>query len=218
MNGMLKFLKLDIRKSTTVWVVLFFIEAIILFTLVHYQSIVFAFYLSIMEIHMVTIIICLAEECTEVGFVELLPGTQKQKIIARFFYGAVIAMFGNVTLMVMLFLTHTPKQILGYIGFSIFFCIGMELMILAIQYMMFYKTARKKSKMVSVLATFSPGCLMTYIYVVALIVSFRYSNAKLLMLFKKVVVFGPLVCLGGILFYIVAMQKTIHFMKEKDLL
>lgn len=218
MKGMLKFFKLDIRKSVVAWMVLLLVEAMILLALKYNQPVLLAYYFNFMGIYLVAIIVCLIDECNEVGFVDLLPGTQKQKIVARFLYGVAMALSGNVILAILILATHIPTQLKGYLGFSMFFCMGIQLVILAIQYILFYKTARKKSKMVSALATFLPGCLTMYVNAAAVIVSLRYSNAKLLEIFHKVVVFGPLVCVAAILFYIFATQRTIHFMKKEDLL
>ena len=159
----IKFMFVDILKSKIQIMVLFFIAIVQLWMMSMSSSPLNAVYYMFFCAVIISVQPFLQEQTAEVGFINMLPGTRKNRVVGRYLF----ALFNNVLCLVISLINISISSVLfhkntKFVWEGILLNISISLIFCSLQYILFYALGKMKSQQLAGIVMIIPGFIMFF--------------------------------------------------------
>ncbi|GEM_PF-2323518 len=213
----IKFMFVDILKSKIQIMVLLFIAIVQLWMMSMNSSPFNAVYYMFFGAVIVSIQPFIQEQTAEVGFINMLPGTRKNRVIGRFLFALFNNVFGLVISLINLsiysFLSHkSPK----YVWEGILLCISISLIFCSLQYILFYALGKMKSQQLAGIVMIIPGFVMFFGVNLMIVFMSKHGIVTSQWISNHMNSIAIVLFLFSIVFYVFGIQASTMIAKKKD--
>lgn len=210
----IKFIYVEILKSKA-QLILLFVLTIVEFWMMRKNAITGYFYMGFAAV-IVAAQPFLQEQTSEVGFINMLPVTKRNRVMGRYLYGAVVQLIAFllswITIGINYLLYHkipvyALEATIGCFSIGLFFC--------ALQYVIFYALGKMKSQQMAGIVMIMPGFVMFFgiSYIIDFLDKYTFviewiRNNRMLAIFCLLLV--------GFIIWLIGIQGSTYIAEKKD--
>ncbi|RDY30032.1 ABC-2 transporter permease [Lachnotalea glycerini] len=157
------------------------------------------------------------EQTAEVGFVNMLPGSKKNRVVGRYFYGfmlqiaAFILSWIDLGIYSILFQKIPRLAIVATLG-----CLGIGLIFYSIQYTIFYMLGKIKSQQLAGIIMMTPGFIMLFGLSYFLKMINQYTELDMQWFANHSLLGSTAILFSGSIICIVSMTISAFIVEKKD--
>ncbi|PXV91590.1 ABC-2 family transporter [Lachnotalea glycerini] len=157
------------------------------------------------------------EQTAEVGFVNMLPGSKKNRVVGRYFYGFMLQIAAFILSWIDLgiysiFFQKIPRlAIVATLG-----CLGIGLIFYSIQYTIFYMLGKIKSQQLAGIIMMTPGFIMLFGLSYFLKMINQYTELDMQWFANHSLLGSTAILFSGSIICIVSMTISAFIVEKKD--